>query len=33
MTLAAAKLAAERLLLPEDVLRYIAEAALRGVGK
>ena len=33
VTLAAAKLAAERLLLPEDVLRYAAEAALRGVGK
>jgi hypothetical protein len=33
VTLAAAKLVKDRLLLPEDVLRYTAEAALSRVGR
>ena len=33
VTLAAARLGADRLLLPEDVLRYIVEATLSRVGK
>ena len=33
MTLAATNLANDRLLLPEDVLRYIAKAAISPVGR